>query len=80
MATREQPSFRQMCRETPFRTALFTFGPLLVGAAQVTNALVHGSSLPLLAAVAAVTVGYSVVATRYHLAAFRRRIVTRPLE
>ncbi|ELZ19930.1 hypothetical protein C475_21569 [Halosimplex carlsbadense 2-9-1] len=80
MATREQPSFRQMCRATPFRTALFTFGPLLVGAAQVTNAFVHGSHLPLLAAVVAVTVLYSALVTRYQLATFRRRAVTRTLE
>ncbi|WP_436912333.1 hypothetical protein [Halosimplex marinum] len=77
MATREQPSFRQMCRATPFRTALFTLGPLLVGAAQVLNAVVHGSNLPLLAAVVAATVAYSVLVTRYQLATFRRRTLTR---
>ncbi|WP_135366534.1 hypothetical protein [Halosimplex halophilum] len=80
MAAREQPSFRQMCHETPFRTALFTFGPLVVGAAQVANALVHGSYLPLLAAVAAATVVYSALVTRYRLATFRRRTLTRAAE
>jgi hypothetical protein len=80
MATREQPSFRQMCRETPYLTALFTVGPLLVGAAQVLNALVHGSNLPLLAAVVAATVAYSVLVTRYRLATFRRRSLARVVE
>lgn len=80
MSTRELPSFGEMCRASPIRTALFTFGPLVVGAAQVLNGLVHDSNLWLLAVVAAVTVLYSLLVTGYQLAVFRRRAVSRAVE
>ncbi|WP_123538524.1 hypothetical protein [Halosimplex salinum] len=76
MASRQQPSFGKMCRHFPIRTALFTLGPLVIGAAQFLNAAVHGSNLWLVAAVAAMMVAYSVLVTRYQLATFRRQTVS----
>lgn len=72
MAARTQSSFAHMCRAFPVRTGLFTLGPLAVAAAQLVNASVNGGSLPVVVAVAAVTCVFSLLVTRYHLAAFRR--------
>lgn len=80
MATRDTPSFARMCRAFPVRTSLFTLGPLLVGAAQLLNALVHGSALLPVAAVALVMCAFSVLITNYHLASFRRRRLTAALD
>lgn len=73
MSYRDRPSFFAMCRAFPYRTALFTFGPMLVGLAQLINAYVHGSSVLLVGAVAAVMLAFSVLITRYHLVRFRIR-------
>jgi urea transporter len=80
MATRDRPTFEEMCRAFPIRTGLFTFGPLLVGAAQSLNAVAHGTNLWLVAFIAVVTVAYSILVTNYHLASFRRRTVCRGIE
>lgn len=76
MAVRDQPSFAHMCRAFPVRTGLFTLGPLAVAAAQLVNASVNGGSLLAVVAVAAVTCAFSLLVTRFHLAAFRRRRVS----
>jgi ribosomal protein L10 len=67
-----------MCRTFPIRTAVFTLGPLAVAVAQLLNAFVHGhgSALPLVAVIAVLTCVFSVLITRYHLSAFRRRTLT----
>ncbi|MFC7143021.1 hypothetical protein ACFQMA_25310 [Halosimplex aquaticum] len=80
MATRDRPSFEEMCRAFPIRTGLFTFGPLAVGAAQSLNAVAHGTNLWLVAIIAIATVVYSVLVTNYHLASFRRRTICRGIE
>lgn len=76
MATRDQPSFARMCRAFPVRTGLFTVGPLVIGLAQLLNAVVHGSAVLPVAAVAAAMGAFSVLITSYHLSAFRRRRLT----
>lgn len=53
------------------RTAIFTLGPLAIGAAQLVNAYVHGADVRLVAAVTLVMVLFSAFVTRYHLATFR---------
>lgn len=73
---REEPSFGRMCRAFPVRTGVFTVGPVAVGLAQVGNALVHGSAVWPVAAVAALMGAFSVLVTRYHLSAFRRRALS----
>ena len=74
MATRNKPSLVRMFRRFPFRTGLFTFGPLVVGLAQVLNAVFHDSSLWPVVAVAVVMCVFSVLITNYHLASFRRQL------
>lgn len=76
MATRNEPSFARMCRAFPVRTGVFTAGPLLVGFAQLLNALVHGSAVLPVAAIAVIMCAFSVLITNYHLASFRRRRLT----
>ena len=80
MATRKKPSFVRMFRRFPFRTGLFTFGPLAIGLAQVLNAAFHGISLWPVVAVAAVMCVFSVLVTNYHLASFRRRTLVDGLD
>jgi hypothetical protein len=80
MATRNKPSFVRMFRRFPFRTGLFTFGPLAIGLAQVLNAAFHGISLWPVVAVAAVMCVFSVLVTNYHLASFRRRTLVDGLD
>lgn len=72
MATRTRPTFARMCRTFPYRTALFTAGPLLVGLAQLVNAAVHGTGLVGAAAITGLLLVFSVLVTRLHLASFRR--------
>ena len=80
MATRNKPSFVRMFRRFPFRTGLFTFGPLAIGLAQVLNAAFHGISLWPVVAVAAVMCVFSVLVTNYHLASFRRQTLVDGLD
>ena len=80
MTTRNKPSFVRMFRRFPFRTGLFTFGPLAIGLAQVLNAAFHGISLWPVVAVAAVMCVFSVLVTNYHLASFRRRTLVDGLD
>jgi len=77
MATRDRPSFGEMCRTFPVRTGVFTVGPLAVGVAQFFNAVAHGANLPLVTLIVAGMVVYSFIVTNYHLATFRRRTVSR---
>lgn len=76
MATRDRPSFGEMCRAFPVRTGVFTIGPLAVGAAQLFNVAAHGANRPVVALIVAGMVAYSVLVTNYHLAAFRRRTLS----
>lgn len=73
MATRDEASFRRMCRTFPIRTGVFTVGPLAFALAQVLNAAVHGVPVWPVALVAAVMCVFSALVTDYHLARFRRR-------
>ncbi|PSP65731.1 hypothetical protein BRC79_08415 [Halobacteriales archaeon QH_8_67_27] len=80
MATRDRPSFGEMCRAFPVRTGIFTVGPLAVGVAQSFNAVAHGANLPLVALIVAGMVAYSVLVTNYHLAMFRRRGISQHVD
>ncbi len=64
-------SFRELCSELPVQTGLFSFGPVLLGLAQLWNGYVHETQLSFYALFALVMVGFAVLATRYHLAAFQ---------
>ncbi|WP_227356881.1 hypothetical protein [Haladaptatus salinisoli] len=70
-------SFRELCRELPAQTALFSFGPVALGAAQLWNGYSHETALTFHALFALVMVGFAVLVTRYHLAAFRLKKLER---
>ena len=75
----ELDAFCRMAREFPVRTGIFTFGLPAFALLQVVNGLVNDGSLPFVALFAALTVGYSLHVTRYHVAAYRREALTRRL-
>ncbi|WP_139172787.1 hypothetical protein [Halopelagius longus] len=74
----EAEAFLEMAREFPARTAIFTFGLPVFSALQFVNGVVHDGSLPYIAAFGAVAVAFSVILTRYHVAAYRRKKLDRP--
>lgn len=77
-STDETEAFVEMAREFPARTAIFTFGLPVFTVLQFVNGVVHQGSLQFIAAFGAVAVAYSVVLTRYHVAAYRReKLATR---
>ncbi|WP_266080231.1 hypothetical protein [Haladaptatus caseinilyticus] len=64
-------SFRELCRELPVQTGLFSFGPIVIGMAQLWNGYAHETAVSIHALFAIVMVGFAVLVTRYHLASFR---------
>lgn len=69
----ETEAFFEMAREFPARTAIFTFGLPAFAVLQFVNGVVHDGSLLSIGAFGAVVVAYSVVLTRWHVAAYRRK-------
>lgn len=69
-------AFVRMAEEFPVRTGIFTFGLPAFGLLQLLNGIVHGGSLPFIGVFAVLTVVYSIVVTRYHVAAYRREKVS----
>jgi len=73
----DRDAFVRMAREFPVRTVIFTFGLPAFATLQLINGLVHEGSVAFIGLFAVLAVAYSVVLTRYHLAAYRRdRLVT----
>ncbi|EFW92958.1 hypothetical protein ZOD2009_06364 [Haladaptatus paucihalophilus DX253] len=64
-------TFRELFEELPVQTGLFSFGPVLLGIAQLWNGYSHQTALSFHALFAVVMVGFAVLVTRYHLASFR---------
>jgi len=73
----ERALFVQMAREYPVRTTIFTFGLPVFALSQVVNGYVNEGSLALIGALALLTIAVSLHLTRYQLAVYRRRDVTR---
>lgn len=71
MRANDEVTFVEMAREFPARTALFTFGPPAFAVLQLANGYLHGGSLPVIGVLAAVMLGFAVLTTRYHMAAYR---------
>lgn len=76
MPTRTGNTLARMGRQFPARTGLFTIGPVLFSLLQLLNCYLHGVSLLVAGGLSSVLVAYSVIVTRYHLAAFRRSELT----
>lgn len=65
------PTFAEMARTYPMRTGIYTVVPLGGALAQFGNSYYHGFP-PLYAGVfALLLLGFAVLITRHHLAAFR---------
>ncbi len=77
MTDKATVSFRELCRELPVQTGLFSFGPVALGVAQLWNGYSHETELAFHALFALVMVGFAVLVTRYHLAAFRLKKLER---
>ena len=66
-------SFRRMLRERPVQTSLFSFGPLVLAAAQLLNGFYFGNTLVYHVLFGIVMVAFAVIVTRHHLVRFRVR-------
>jgi hypothetical protein len=66
-------TFREMFRELPVQTSLFSFGPLALAIAQLVNGVYHGTTLTYHVLFGVVMVAFAVVVTRHHLVSFRLR-------
>ncbi|MCO8246318.1 MULTISPECIES: hypothetical protein [unclassified Haladaptatus] len=71
MTEKAPVTFRELCQELPVQTGLFSFGPILLGIAQLWNGFAHQTALSFNAMFAVVMVGFAVLITRYHLASFQ---------
>ncbi|WP_233274809.1 hypothetical protein [Haladaptatus cibarius] len=71
MTDKATVSFRELCRELPVQTGLFSFGPVAIGFAQLWNGFAHGTTVSFHALFAVVMVAFAVLVTRYHLATYR---------
>ncbi len=71
MTEKASVTFRELCRELPVQTGMFSFGPILLGIAQLWNGYAHQTALSFNALFAAVMVGFAVLITQYHLASFQ---------
>jgi hypothetical protein len=69
-----------MARAFPVRTCVFTLVPVLVAVSQLFNSYLHGGSLLFTAWFALALLAYGVAINRFHLARYRRRQLSRPLE
>lgn len=70
-------AFFRMAREFPVRTGIFTFGLPVFGLLQLINGFVNGGSLLYIGLFSVLAVVCSVQLTRYQLAAYRRKLLTR---
>jgi len=75
--TDELDAFLRMARAFPVRTVIFTFGLPVFAVLQLTLGIVYGGSLPFIGLFAAVAVGFSIQLTRWQVATYRRKRVTR---
>ena len=71
MTEKASVTFRDLCRELPVQTGMFSFGPILLGLAQLWNGYSHQTALSFNALFAVVMVGFAVLITRYHLASLQ---------
>ena len=79
MAVEDNVTFWEMFRELPVRTALASFLPVFIGAAQLVNGYVHGVPVTRTGMFAVVMAVAAVLATQYHLVEFRRVKLQRDL-
>ena len=70
-------TFREMFRELPVQTSLFSFGPVLLAIAQLFNGVYYGTTLTYHALFGAVMIAFAVLVTRHHLVSFRIRRLER---
>ncbi|WP_458207675.1 hypothetical protein [Haladaptatus sp. NG-SE-30] len=64
-------TLRELFRELPVQTTLFSVGPVMLGFAQLWNGYTHETALSFHALFAVVMIGFAVLVTRTHLASFR---------
>lgn len=72
--------FVRMAQSFPVRTLIFSFGLPLFALCQLAIAYLHDGSLPVIALLSAVVVGFSLTVTRYQMATYRRRTLTEGME
>lgn len=75
--TDDHDAFVQMASEFPVRTGIYTFGLPVFALLQLINGFVHGGSLVFIALFGALVVAFSAILTQYHVAAYRRKKITR---
>ncbi|WP_435181532.1 hypothetical protein [Halorussus sp. AFM4] len=76
-AVDDRDAFLRMAREFPVRTGIYSFGLPVFGLLQLINGYVHDGALLYVGLFAVAAVALSVVLTRYHVAVYRRKRVTR---
>lgn len=78
MGENDAVTFRSSFRQSPARMAMFVFGPILLGIAQLLNVVLTG--LPLWAGVAfaLVMVAYAVMFARLHVSQLRLEALEQP--
>lgn len=69
-------AFFRMAGEFPVRTCIFTFGLPAFALLQLVNGIVYDGSLPFIGVFVILAVAYSIVVTRYHVAAYRRKTIS----
>jgi hypothetical protein len=72
----ERATFLAMARAFPLRTCLFTLGLPAFALRQVSSGLFNDGPLAFGLILALLAVAMSVVLTRYHVARYRRQVVT----
>ena len=70
-------AFVEMAREFPLRTGIYTFGLPVFALLQLINGVVHDGPLVHIGLFGVLVVAFSVMLTRYHLAIYRRKKVTK---
>ena len=77
MASTGEMTYARMASEFPVRTALFTIGPVAFALAQLAISVTNRASVGLTGAFVVLLLAFAVQINRYHLAAFRRRSLSR---
>lgn len=72
MAASNKGTFWEMFRESPGRTTVASFVPVVLGLAQLLNGYLHGIPTTHTAAFAVVMIVAAVLVTQYHLVTFHR--------
>lgn len=75
--TDDYRAFVRMASEFPLRTAIFTFGLPVFALLQLVNGFVHDGSILYIGGFSVLAVVFSVMLTRYHVAIYRRKKLTR---